>query len=115
MRSRFAIYFVIVPSMTIRSDCRSDPYGRTPQRSRSWRAPLAAPNSALQQAVVIFTGHREYILAQLITFLMGSVSMTLCTMSLSFPTHTFRESASNSIGSSDCTGFLADIRLHLLV
>src|SRR5207245_10677671 len=111
----FAILFAILHSRTTRADIRSDTYGRIPKRSRSLRAPLAAPISALQQAVVIFTGHREYILAQLITFLMGSVSMTLCTMSLSFPTHTFRESASNSIGSSDCTGFLADIRLHLLV
>src|SRR6266516_627950 len=92
MRNRFAIFLVIVPSMTMRSDCRSDPSGRTPNRSRSWRAPLAAPNSALQQAVVILTGQREYILAQLITFLMGSVSMTLWTMSLSFPTHKFMES-----------------------
>src|SRR5207245_4887478 len=98
MRSLFAIFFVIVPSMTIRSDCRSDPYGRTPKRSRSWRAPLAAPNSALQQAVVIFTGHREYILAQLITFLMGSVAMTLCTLSLGFRSHTYREFEGISFG-----------------
>src|SRR6266480_1690172 len=115
MRNRFAIFLVIVPSMTMRSDCRSDPYGRTPNRSRSWRAPLAAPNSALQQAVVILTGQREYILAQLISFAMGSVSMTLWTTALSFPTHKFVESAINSSGSSDCTGFCADIRLHLLV
>src|SRR3989442_2072025 len=115
MRCLFAIFFVMVPSMTMRSDCRRDPYGRTPKRSRSWRAPLAAPNSALQQAVVMLTGQREYIRAQLITFLMGSVSTTLWTMSLSFPTHTFIESASNSMGSSDCAGFWADIRLHLLV
>src|SRR5207245_8971859 len=105
----------MVPSITIRSDCRREPIGRTPNLSRSCRAPLAAPNSALQQAVVMLTGQREYILAQLITFLMGSVSMTLWTMSLSFPTHTFIESASNSMGSSDCAGFCADIRLHLPV
>src|SRR2546427_12727663 len=102
MRNLFAIFFVMVPSMTMRSDCRRDPYGRTPKRSRSWRAPLGAPNSALQQAVVILTGQSEYIRGQLITFLIGSVSMTLLTMLLRFSTPTFMESWRNFLGSSEC-------------
>src|SRR6266702_7264328 len=112
VRSLFAIFFVIVPSMTMRSDCRRDPYANTPKRSRSCRAPLAAPNSALQQAVVMLTGHREYMRAQLITFRIGSVSTTLWTMSLSFPTQTLRESARSSIGSSDWADFWADTFRH---
>src|SRR5713226_10521492 len=111
MRNRFAIFLVIVPSMTIRSDCRKEPIGRTPNRSNSWRAPLAAPNSALQQAVVMLTGHNEYIRAQLITFLIGSVSTTLWTKSLSFPTQMLRASASVSISSLGLAGFWADIHV----
>src|SRR5205823_12288681 len=114
VRSLFAIFFVIVPSITMRSDWRRDPIGRTPKRSRSCRAPLAAPNSALQQAVVMLTGQSEYMRAQLITFLIGSVSMTLWTMSLSFPTQMLRESASSSMGSSDCADFWADMIRHIV-
>ena len=87
--------------------------GRTPNLSRSWRAPLAAPNSALQQAVVMLTGHREYIRAQFITFLIGSVSTTLWTRSLSFPTQTLIESARSSAGSSDWVDPLAASFSHL--
>src|SRR5437899_708795 len=92
----------MVPSITMRSDCRREPIGRTPNLSRSCRAPLAAPNSALQQAVVILTGQREYIRAQLTTFRIGPVSTTFLTRSLSLPTQMLSPSASVATGSSSC-------------
>src|SRR5438034_11725262 len=104
----------MMPAMTIGADWGRAPVWRTPKRPRSCRAPLAAPNSALQQAVVMLTGQSEYMRAQLITFLIGSVSMTLWTMSLSFPTQMLRESASSSMGSSDCADFWADMIRHIV-
>src|SRR2546426_10595866 len=92
----------------MRSDCRREPIGRTPNRSRSCLAPLAAPNSALQQAVVMLTGHREYIRAQLTTFRIGPVSTTFLTRSLSFPTQMLNPSASVATGSSSWAVLLAD-------
>src|SRR3989442_14114535 len=82
--------------------------GRTPNRSRSCRAPLAAPNSALQQAGVMLTGQREYIRAQLITFRIGPVATTFLTRSLSFPTQMLNPSPSVATGASSWAVLLAD-------
>ncbi len=108
--ARRAIFFVTVPSTTIRSDCRNDPNGRTPNLSKSCRAPLAAPNSALQQAVVMLTGHMEYNRPQLMIPLMGVSSTIFLTSELSFPTHTLSPPTSISNGSSSWeAGFWVDM------
>src|SRR5438309_4184527 len=85
---------------TIRSDCRREPKGRTPNLSRSCLAPLAAPNSALQHAVVMLTGQSEYMRPQFITWRIGVRSTIVWTMSPSFPIQTLIPSASIAIGSS---------------
>src|SRR5208283_2269786 len=92
-----AIFLVTVPSTINRSHCLRPPATACmPNLSGSRRGPIIAPNSALQQAVVICTGQRAYIRLQFTTCLIGPEPIMVLTNSLILPIQTPAKSCSVS-------------------
>ena len=111
-RNRGAIFLVTVPSTISKSDCLNDPAAfNTPNLSASYLGPLVAPNSTLQQPVVMCTGKRDQRRLQLITYPSG-LSTAFSRTSPSFPINTLEFCGVRRSFSNLFTCFFYDLKLY---